>query len=255
MKKIVTVIVLLLAMVLVLTSCGNKEEAAENQAVETATATPVPESPYAAIYGVWESAENGMEFHLDRDNTGFMVQNGKGGITMSYEIDDAHITATSVNPDGSKIIEILGYALDGDTLTLQTDTFVACDADGNETERREQELGMTFTRKTDAAIQEGPLLGVWYNAEQDVELHLKGDGMAYTVLGGDYGPNCLLEFDDHQFSIRMISSFGYYSVNTYEYTLDGDTLTITKMANVTYNSDGTENGRQESEEQTVFTRK
>ncbi len=260
MKKFLTIIALLLAAALLLTSCAQKEEEAasapagtsETQTAEP-TAEPVPEGPQ--VYGVWENTEQGMEFHLDSDNTGYTVQSGRAGITMSYEIDESRITASTVNPDGTKTMEILEYKLDGDQLTLLTDTYVVYDAEGNETNRGQQDIGMTLTRKKDVTLTEGPLLGVWCNEEQQLEMHLKADGMAYTIQAGNINANSPFEFDGSQFTITNISSFGFSTRFVYEYTLDGDTMTIRKITKVTLDSDGNETDRKETEEPYVFTRK
>ena len=203
------------------------------------------------IYGVWENTELDFEFHLNTDGTGYTVHSGKAGTMMVIEYGDNQLTATGDDLNGGKVSEIIPYLLDGNTLTLLSDTLVTYDEDGNETNRMTQELNVVLVRKTD----ESPLFGVWVNEVQQIELHLNADGTAYTVLQGEKGPAQPFEFDDQHFTVSEIEDGILAGAEIFEYTLDGDTLTIPKETVIYYDENGAEMSRGELALNLVFTRK
>ena len=215
------------------------------------TAAYATETATGSIYGVWENTELRFEFHLNADGTGYTVSSGIAGEMMTIEYGENQLTATGDDPDGGKVTEIIPYVLDGNTLTLLSDTLVTYDADGNETDRTTQVLNVTLVRKANA----GSLLGFWVNEEQQIELHLNVDGTAYTVLQGEKGMVCVLEYDDQQFTVSDVEDGIVQASEIFEYTLDGDALTIPKETVIYYDENGTEARRGEIELNLVFTRK
>ena len=101
---------------------------------------------------------------------------------------------------------------------------------------------------------ENNIIGVWKNAEMDIEMHLHADGTAYTVLQGDAGPLLTFEYDDQQFTVKSIGYDGSYNTETFNFTLDGDTMTLPQEIYISYDAEGNEIGRQEVPVGLVLTR-
>ncbi len=102
---------------------------------------------------------------------------------------------------------------------------------------------------------ENNIIGVWKNAEMDIEMHLHANGTAYTVVRGDCGLLLTFEYDDQQFTVKSIGYDGSYNTETFNYTLDGDTMTIPQEIYVSYDAEGNEISRQEMPVGLVLTRK
>ena len=176
MKKLLTIVALLLAMVLLLTACGKKEEekpAATEAPAPTATAEPVAESeaapateptaePEAApaqggsIEGTWKLT--GMKSD-DPENAEFISQMelllANGLMENTYIYADGKVTMTAkTNVPGAENQEITingTYTVEGNQLTVIEEGHdkgdpVTYKIDGDTLELITPEMSMTFTR-------------------------------------------------------------------------------------------------------------